>query len=159
MTKQRWSKGMGLLEAVVGIAVIIGVVIGLVNIFHNLLAVADDSLESLQATFLLEEGAEVVRLWRDKSWDNLGDLAVGTDYFYDLNGNNWATSTTNIFLDSRYDRRFRLTTVNRDVTTRDIVSSGGGVDSNTKLVTVSVAWRQNNATTTKSVQFYLAKLF
>ena len=157
--KNRQQNGMGILEAVVGIAIIVGVVIGLVNIFHNLVAVADDSLESLQAAFLLEEGAEVARLWRDQGWVNMSGLTVGADYFYNFNGSNWATSSANQFIDGRYDRRFRLTAVNRDATTQDIVTSGGVVDVNTKLVTVEVAWRQGSATTTKSVQFYLTKLF
>lgn len=149
---------MSILEAVVSVAIIVGVVLGLVNIFDNLLAISRGTLETAQATSLLTEGTEVVRLWRDANWINLANLTVDTDYFYNFSAGAWATSTINQFVDGKFERRFRLTNVYRDAND-DITSAGGTLDPDARLVNVSVAWWKDGATSTKSVSFYLTKLF
>ena len=155
------TKGVSLVEAVVSVAIITGVVLALFTVFGKLLIISNNSLHTLQAASLLSEGAEVVRLWRDESWDNLAGLDVGEDYFYQFSANAWATSTVNQYVDGRFDRRFRLCNVGRDANSEDIVAGCGpdNPSTDTKLVTVEVAWWENAATTTKSVSFYLTKLF
>jgi len=63
------------------------------------------------------------------------------------------------FITERYERSFTISSVNRDDTTKDIVSSGGALDSGTKKITMQVAWKNGNATTTKQTSFYLTDLF
>ncbi len=154
------NRGVSLIEAIISVTIITGVVLALFTVFGKLLVISNNSLHTLQATSLLSEGAEVVRLWRDDNWDNLANLDLDTYYFYDFDTSAgvWATSTINQFIDGRFDRRFKIAAVQRDNTTKDIVDSGT-LDSGTKLITVSVAWLENTATTTKAVSFYLTKLF
>src|SRR3989339_357200 len=49
--------------------------------------------------------------------------------------------------------------VNRDNATKDIVTSGGTSDAGTKLITVTVSWKEGGTTVTKTLQFYLTDVF
>ncbi|MEA1929795.1 MAG: hypothetical protein U9M92_02885 [Patescibacteria group bacterium] len=149
--------GVGMLEALISVAIIAGIILGLVNIFRNLISISNDNIEMLQAESLLNEGVEVVRIWRDAGWDNVGNLTPGVDYFFNFTGGTWATSTVSQLFDDKFNRRVVATEVYRDATD-DIVSSGGSLDVGTRLFTVSVAWFDDAATITKSASFYLTDL-
>ena len=84
----------------------------------------------------------------------------GTAYYLTWNGSKWATSTSNVFLDGKFERKVTVANVQRDNTSQDIVLSGGTVDANTKLVTMTVAWSTTpGATTTKTISAYFTNLF
>jgi len=52
-----------------------------------------------------------------------------------------------------------VSAVNRDDTTKDIVTSGGTTDAGTRLVTVTVSWLEGATTVSKSIQFYIMDIF
>ena len=65
-----------------------------------------------------------------------------------------------------FTRTVVLADVNRDTsvdpntsTSKDIVSSGGALDSGTKLITVTVSWTEGGATITKNLKFYIIDIF
>ena len=116
-------------------------------------------MELTQANFLLEEGLEAARIWRDTSWTNLGDWSSETEYYLIWSSGKWATSTINTFLDGKFERKIKLEAVSRDGDSDDIVVNGGADDPGTKLITAAVAWRASGATTTKTVSTYLTRLF
>ena len=109
---------------------------------HNLyLKTALSNGEALKAVYLAEEGIENIRFLRDVSWSTnisgLTSLSTTIDNFY---------------------RTVTLSEVNRDANS-DIVSSGGTVDINTKLVVSSVSWWNGVSTTTKSISTYITNLY
>ena len=70
----------------------------------------------------------------------------------------WGLSTTLSKVDS-FLRTVTISNVNRDSTTGDIVSSGGALDTGTKLITVNVSWQESGETITKSLPFYISNIF
>ena len=99
--------------------------------FQKSLQFNQDNKKIVQASFLLEEGLEVVKFFRDTSWLNISGLTADTSYYLNFNGTKWATSTSNIFVDNLFERKLVINNVSRDAND-DIVSSGGTNDADTK---------------------------
>ncbi len=162
--KRKVKSGFTMLEILVGAGIITGSFLGVLTVFDRLTKASRQMVELTQAGFLLDEGLEAVRIWRDLGWANLGNWPAGTNYYLTWTGSKWATTTSNTFLDGKFERKIGLANVNRDNTTKDIVppaGGGGAVDPNTKLVTATVAWSSSGsgATTTKTISAYFTKLF
>ena len=102
--------------------------------------VSRKAFHTTQATFLLEEGAENARIERDNSWSNV--ITLNTSEQIGI-----------------FSRTVVSSNVNRDNSTKDIVSSGGTLDSGTKLVTVTVSWVEGGVTVNKTLQFYISDIF
>ncbi len=155
------KKGFTLLEILVGVSIITSSFMGILTVFDRLTKASRQMVELNQANFLLEEGLEVARIWRDNSWTNLSNWPDGTEYYLTWMGSGWATSTVNTFLDNKFERKVEVSAVSRDGSD-DIIPPGGGGgtdDPGTKLVTMSVAWWNGVATTTKSASTYLTDFF
>ena len=152
------SRGIGLIEAVAGVSIISIFIFSLMLATQLSQRIVGESVRSAQASFLLEEGAEAVKIFRDTSWSSdVGGLAVGTNYFFSYNGATWVSATNNIYIDGIFERKFSLNNVYRDA--NDDIAVSGTLDSGTKKATVNVSWRGRTGTTTKSVSFYLTDLF
>lgn len=151
-----------MLEILIGASIITASFLGVLTVFDRLTKASRQMSELTQANFLLEEGIEAARIWRDAGWANLGNWPSGTEYYLTWTGGAWATTTANAFLDGKFERQVSLNNVNRDDTSKNIVPPAGGggtVDPNTKLVTVTVAWSATGGTTTRSLSAYFANLF
>ncbi|MBI4136130.1 MAG: type II secretion system protein [Candidatus Vogelbacteria bacterium] len=157
--KATW--GFTMLEILIGASIIIASFLGVLTVFDRLTKSSRQMVELTQANFLLEEGIEAARTWRDSGWANLGNWPTETEYYLTWSGGKWATSTINFYLDGKFERRVKVLNVNRDNTSQDIILNGGTDDPNTKLVTVTVAWSASGeaATTTKIMSAYLTNLF
>ena len=127
------------------------------------LALAQENLGQVQANFLLEEGVEVIRLWRDDSWLTLANLTLGANYYLDFIGGRWVSSASPYSAGSGnlydiFSRTFRLEAVNRDPNSHNIVSSGGSADSDIKKIVVTVSWQSHGSSRSKSLSAYLVKI-
>ena len=147
-----------MLEIVVGVSILTASFLGVLTVFNNLVKSSRSMIHLYQSAFLLEEGVEAGRILRDQSWTNLGGWSSGTAYHLVWTGSAWSTSTTPTLLDGLYERKITETNVSRDNISQDIVTSGGTLDPGTKLVTVTVAWLESGATTTKSLSTYLTNI-
>ncbi len=157
--KTTQNKGFGLLEIAIGISVISLSIFSLTAISNLALKLTEESARNTQASFLLEEGIEALKILRDSSWSaNIASLATETTYYPSFTNHNWQTTLTNIYIDGIFERSFVLQNVNRDIND-DIVSSGGILDPDTKKLTVFVSWLSRNGTTTQSVSAYITNLF
>ena len=152
------GKGFGLIEIIVGSAILTVSLIAISTYFQKSLQLSQDSRKTVQASFLLEEGIEVVKFFRDTSWQNISGLTAGTAYYLQFGASKWATTSSNIFVDNIFERKIVIDNVSRDAND-DIVSSGGTNDADTKKSTVSVSWLGRNGTTTKSISTYLTNIF
>ena len=152
------SKGFGLIEIIVGSAILTVSLAAVATYFQKSLQFNQDNKKIVQASFLLEEGLEVVKFFRDTSWLNISGLTSNTSYYLKFDGTKWATSTSNVFVDNLFERKLVINNVSRDAND-DIVSSGGTNDADTKKATVSVSWGGRNGTTTKSISTYLTNIF
>ncbi len=150
--------GFGMVEMIVGSAVLATALLGISTFFQSTLSVSNTIKSSIQGDYLLEEGIEAVKLLRDTNYtNNLKTLAVGVDHYFLWTGTTWATTTTNTFVDGQFERKFTVANVNRDST--DDIATVGTYDADTKLVTVSVAWNEKGATTTRSIATYVTNIF
>jgi len=152
------SIGIGLIEAVAGVSIISVFIFSLMLASQLSQKIVGESVRNTQASFLLEEGVDAVKILRDTGWDSgIGNLAAGTDYYFSYNGTTWVSANSNVYMDGIFERKFVLNNVYRN--TSDDIAASGTLDSGTKKATVSVSWRGRTGTTTKSASFYLTDLF
>lgn len=149
-------KGFGLIEIVVGLGILALSFVGIITVGQTFLRMSVQSVQETQANFLLEEGVEVVRSFRDISWSNIENLNIGTKYYFSFSDGTWATSTTLVLIDNRFERKFFVSSVNRD--SNDNISPTGTIDSGTRKITVTVDWRTPVGTSTKTAMIYLTNI-
>lgn len=150
--------GFGMVEIIIGAAVLSVSLLGIANFFQSTLAVSRTTSAMVQGGYLLEEGVEVVKLLRDEDYSsNIAQMSTTTPTYLVWNSTAWATSTVGTFIDGKFERSIIAGEVTRD-TGGDIAPSGT-FDPNTKLITVTVAWQTKGATTTKTIQTYITNIF
>lgn len=152
------SCGFGLVEMLIGASVLSVVLFGISNFFHTTVAASSSTQAAIQGDYLLEEGIEVVKLFRDSNYtNNLSKVSTTTPHYFLWNGTSWATTTVNTLVDGKFERKFTITDVKRDANSS--IASSGTYDADTKLVTVSVSWQSSMGTTTRSIQTYVMNIF
>lgn len=148
------------IEILVAASIIAVSILAATMVAQKSVYVSRQALHVTQAAFLLEEGAEAVRILRDNAWTDISNLSLNTNYYLKFSGGTWITTQVpEDGLIGIFTRNISVASVMRDNTTKDIVSSGGTLDSNIKLITVSVAWSEGGATITKTLQFYVINIF
>jgi len=152
------KKGFLLVEVIVGVSILAFCLLGIISVGQGFLRLSFQSFQGTQANFLLEEGAEVTRAFRDMGWGNISGLTAGTKYYLTYSGGKWATSTAVSKIDHVFYRYVTVSNVNRDDTTADIVASGGTLDTETRKVTVNVSWLSSMGTSTKTAMLYLTNI-
>ena len=151
------SNGYMLVEVLVAFSIIVICIWSFMDVAQKSISLSSRSVHSTQATFLLEEGAEAVRIVRDNAWSGISSLTNGTTYYPTFSSPNWTLSTTANTV-GIFTRTVTLSAVNRNASTQDIASSGT-LDPSTKLVTVTVSWSERGTTVTKTLLFYIADIF
>ena len=127
-----------MIEILVAASIITASVLAAMAVAQKSIYVARQSFHTSQASFLLEEGAEAVRVLRDNAWTNISSLTTGANYYPLFSSGTWTLSATSLQV-GIFTRTVSMANVSRDSTTSDIVSSGGTNDASTKLVTVTVS--------------------
>ena len=148
-----------MLEVVIGAAIMSASLLSLMSVFNMSLRFAEQSIKKTQASFLLEEGMEVVRILRDSGWhDNIESLDTGTPYYLDFSEDKWIAASTADYIDGVFDRVFILNDVYRD-SNYDIVDLGGDLDTDTRKITVAISWFDGKGTTKESIHSYITNIF
>lgn len=148
-----YKKGMGMVEVLIASAVMAVVLISIISVYNSMAELSLKNTDVVQANFLLEEGAEALRIMRDTSWQRISTTTLGTPYRFYWDNTTWV-ATTSVVLVDQFDRTFVFEPVYRDMNF-NIVPSGGTIDTGTRKATISVAWLRNGATTTKSIETYV----
>jgi len=153
------NSGFMVVELLIAIFIIVTSILAFSNVAQKSINVSRQSLDTSQASFLLEEGAEVVRLYRDISWTNISNMKPGTSYYidFDVARSTWYFTTTPNTI-GKFTRSIVFTAVNRDAVTGDISQSGSD-DVGTRLVTIYVSWTDGTVTLTKNLSFYISDIF
>ncbi|OIO30945.1 hypothetical protein AUJ77_01230 [Candidatus Nomurabacteria bacterium CG1_02_43_90] len=142
----------------VGAAVLSVSLLGISYFFQTTLRASGVTQSAIQGDYLLEEGVEATKIFRDMSYtNNFMKMSTTTTYYFAWNGTNWATTTTNTLIDGKFERKFTLTDVKRDL--NNDIATTGTYDPDIKLVTVSVAWSGSLGTTTRTIQTYVTNIF
>ena len=152
--------GFGLVEIVIGSAIISLALLGVLSVAVNSVRVSEYSLREAQAGYLLLDGGEAVRSMRDISWANISGLSTTTTYYLTFSTSTatsrFATTSTNIFVDGIFERSFTTKDVFRDGS--DNISPTGTYDAGIRKIKMNVSWWNRGATTTKSAEFYLTNI-
>jgi Tfp pilus assembly protein PilE len=159
-TFYKTNRGVGLVEVVIGCAIIATSFILLVQAYSVYAKASLANIDKVKAALLLEEGQEIVRGERDQAWStNIANLTIGTNYYLNLSAGSWVINSTATSTDGKFYRTVAMSSVYRDVN-QNIVGSGT-LDSNMRKVTVTVSWKdtQKNATTSRSVATYLSNIY
>lgn len=152
------------IEVMVAAAIITVSVLATMAVAQKSVHVSRQAFHTAQASFLLEEGAEVVRIFRDNNtWVDFTTIFNNSlPYFLPENVSSWVSSLPTSSSGNSvgiFTREIVSTAVYRDNITNDIVSSGGTLDPGTRLFTVTVSWQEGGATVTKTLQFYITDFF
>lgn len=156
-SKNFLNKGSLMLEIIIVTSIITVSVLISLAVADKSVYLGEQSLNRMEAAFLLEEGAEGTRVVRDNGWSLISSLTPATDYYLSFSGGTWNFSTTPSEV-GIFTRKVIFSPAFRDAN-QDLASSGTTVDSDTTLVTVSVSWAQAGQNFSKSIQFYLADIF
>lgn len=156
---QNLNEGLTLVEVMIATSIILVFLLALFGTHNMYLKTAFSGAKAVKAAYLAEEGIEVARFLRDSSWEtNIVAFSTAIDYSLVFESGLWRATTTDIFIDDIFERKIVLSEVYRDSSAK-IVSSGGTLDPNTRMVTVAISWESGAATTTKSISTYITNLF
>ena len=144
-------------EVLVAVSIITAAILATTAVAQKAVSLSGQAFHATQAGFLLEEGAEAVRIIRDNGWTNISALTPSTNYYLTFSGGTWNLSTTANMVDT-FTRTVTVSGVKRDNTTKDI-SATGTDDPGTKLITIVISWQEGGATISKTLQFYIMNIF
>lgn len=153
------DRGFTLIEVIVGAAIIGSSIVAILGVYGGLTNLSYKNTSRIQASFLAEEGVEVVRLLRDYGWGaNIAPLSVNTTYRLHWNGSVWTATTSQARVDTVFDRTVTFSTVGRDGA-YDVVTSGGTIDTGSRKAIVSVSWQDAGATSSVQLETYIFNTF
>lgn len=158
-----YKRGFSLVEVVIGTALILLSLTGLVAGYSFYLKAGLRNTDNLKAAFLLQEGVEAATLLRDSGWNNLSSLTVGTPYYLSWSGTNFAATSAATTTDGVFVRTLTFDAVYRRDSDKDIAAMSSPdaktLDVNTKKLTVQVSWGTASSAEERQVITYLTNLF
>lgn len=160
-TKKFWSlsgtAGFTLVEIIVAAGIISLSVVAIIAIASQSISFSRQSLDTYTAATMLEEGAEAVRTVRDSNWGVLAALSPDTSYYptFSTTSNSWSLSTEPADA-GMFARTVTVAPVSRNA--GGVISATGTDDPGTRLVTVTVTWREHDTPQSKSLSFYLSNI-
>ncbi len=154
-------RGFGMVEIVIGSAILATTMLGISSLFQVTLKASRTTQSVLQASYLLEEGIEAVKILRDAGYAN-NILTLSTTWPTYLAWNSitsrWVATSVNTFIDAKYERVLTVADVKRDDVTHDI-SVLGNYTPDTKQITMTVSWSEGGATSSRSISTYITNFF
>lgn len=150
-------KGFMMVEIMIVASIMVIAFVVAIAVSQKSIQVGRQAVNVSQANFLLEEGAEAVRIVRDNAWTGISNLTLGSNYYPTFSGGTWTLSGTPNTV-GIFTRTVVVSSVNRNAGTGNI-DPAGTLDSGTKLVTITVSWQDGGTTLTKTLSFYINDLF
>ncbi len=152
------KKGSAMVEIIIGSAIILSGILTISVSFNTYLQFALSNQKNVEANYLLQEGLEAMSFLRDVGWtNNFGSLSTTTTYYLTWNGSRWATTTAEQYIDGIFLRSVAVSDLKRD-SNDDLSTTTGTYDPNIKQVAVTVSYYQGQATTTKTLNRYIANI-
>lgn len=155
--QNKQERGSTLTEVVVVAAILSVVSLAFLGTFSLLSRFHEKDMLTIKGELLAEEGVEALRLIKSGSWNTLSSLPMGSARYLSLAPSSWNITTTPEIIDGVFYRSFIPYAVLHN-SSDDIVASGGTVDPNTILFSVSVSWNWRGATSTANYQSYMTNI-
>lgn len=142
-----------MLEVIISIAILTGVILGLVALSTLLFTLSKTSVNETKATYLLQEGFEAMRKIRDSSWNNISTLDENLDYYllYDNEAKTWSLINSSDNLNG-FTRKIRIydalredANSNGQIDAPDPINPDGTlIDTDTKRIVITVSWKDKS---------------
>jgi hypothetical protein len=160
MIRTSYKSGIGMLETLIGLSILVSAVLVLMATFNSYTSVALRETNVLKGIYLAEEGVEAIRTLRDKSFaTNISAQTIGTPYHLIFVSPEWQLTTTPQIIDGKFQRTVTFDEVYRRDTDSDIIDVSSSdpktMDPETKKVTVQVVWDDES----RSIVTYITDLF
>ena len=156
------SAGFSLVEALVGLAILLLVTTVLLSIFVLHLRITSGGPERLAAGYLMYEGVEALRTIRDQGWeDNIGPLDVDQEYYLTFDSDSGWSLTTDLppLIDGRFRRTIEPERVYRDSDDNIVEPADGIEDPGSRRFIIRVQWDDFFGSSDRTVTTYLTDLF
>jgi hypothetical protein len=131
-----------------------------VSAFQVFLSESKLNTERIQSIYLLEEGVEVMRFFRDTEWTSISGLTTDTPYYIYFDNSAWSTTTTATSTLNGFSRSISIEDVFRRDSDDIIIASTSAdtktLDLDTKLITVEAVSPLGNK---RTLSVYLTDLF
>lgn len=152
------KRGFGLVEMLVGASALSIAILSISYFFQTALRASEATVTAIQADYLLEEGVEVAKIFRDLSYkNNFLKMSTTTPSYFLWDGTKWATSTANVYIGGIFERGMTVSDTTRDF--NNDIAPTGTYDPNTKLITVFVNWNSPLGTSSRSIQTYITNIY
>lgn len=136
------NNGFTVIEILIVISIAGLALASLMHLYTISIKTLNQNENKIKALNLATESLEITRAVRDESWNNIASLSAGAEYYPAKSDQKW-TLVQGIEKQDIFSRKIIFEDVYRD-TNDNIVESGGNLDSNTKKVTSTVFWPNQN---------------
>lgn len=157
VSKFHRKKGISIIEVVVASAIISLSMLSTAVVYGNLATLSTENTAKVQASLLLEEGVEAIKVMRGEAWSNIASTTAGVNNYFVWSSNTWRGTTSPSTIDGVFVRTFVVSPVYRDGTFN--ISTSGTNDPGTKKVDITVSWSSKGATSTRSTSMYIFNLY
>ena len=152
------NRGISLIEVIIATSIITVSMISISIVYGNFVSLSVKNTDKIQATFLLDEGVEALKMIRYESWSKIASSTTNVDYYLVWENNKWNSTTTQIIIDNKFIRKYKVRNAYRDNNINLYESAAqGNIDDNSKIIDLSVSWN-NGSTTEKNISFYIFNL-
>lgn len=132
-----FSKGMSVLEVVIGASIILILATAMGGAWASFIVLTRISTEKTQAALIIEETADGIRFLRDKGWaSNISTVTLDTPHYLKWQNGKYEISADATPVRGNFTRTVTFKSVMRNG--QDDISSSGTIDIKTKKVIIDV---------------------
>lgn len=158
MKHNKGNRGVSIIEIVIGSGILATVLFAAAGAINQVRALERTTTHIIRANYLLLEGTDVIKIFRDTSWTSeIATLTQSIPYYLVWDSSSWISTTTVSIIDGLFYRTIQVDPVNRDG--NDNIAVAGTLDTGTLKVTASVSWLERSGTSTKEFETYITDLY
>ena len=134
------TQGISLVEVIVGISILAAIAVTVGISVTTYVDARGNLLTDAKATYLAEEGYEILRAIRDEDWGDISSETTGTTRYLSVTPTTLSITGTAEVIDSQYTRSFEIQSLYRNGSD-DVVASGAPgatLDPDSRIVEISV---------------------
>lgn len=155
---QSTHAGISLVEIIVAVSIISAALFALAAVSRVAFRSVSEASHRIQASFLLEEGFEALKMMRDGDWTTISSVPLNAERFPVFSNGSWSATTAETLIDGMFRRTVMLREVFRNPAD-DSIAQTGTSDPNTRQADIKVEWDERGAHRSISTVTYITNLF
>jgi type II secretory pathway pseudopilin PulG len=136
MNRRAKIKGISLVEVLIGVSIVAALLVVIGYSINTYVSARAALLNNTKATYLAEEGLEIIRAVRDNDWNIIDALPTNATRYLSVSTTTFSIVPTPEIIDSNFYREFKVRPVYRNASD-DIVASttaGATVDDGSRQI-------------------------